>query len=164
MFKINEIVVYIRDVCRITEIDKETEYYTLVPIDDQSLTLRIPFDNEKLRGLISKKEVEKIINMIPEIDLIEFKNDKMVENEYKKLLYSNEHINLIKIIKTTRLRNQDRIDNNKKTSEKDSTFFKLAEKLLYNEFGSVLGKTYEETQQYVLDKVTKIKNEKSNDK
>lgn len=160
MYKINDAVVYIRNVCKILEVDKKTKYYTLKPIDDKSLTIKIPFDNDKIRGLISKEEVEAIINKIPQIELIDFKNDKMVENEYKRLLYSNDHENLIKIIKTTHLRNQDRIDNNKKASEKDSNFFKLAEKLLYNEFAVVLGKTYDETKEYVTNEVNKIKNKK----
>lgn len=114
MFKLNETVVYVRDVCKVTKVDEKKKYYTLAPIDDESLTIKIPFDNDKVRPLISKKEVEEIINQIPDIEVINLKNHKMVENEYKKLLNSNEHLNLIKIIKTARLRNQERIDNNKR--------------------------------------------------
>ena len=157
MFKVNDIVVYVSDVCKITNLNNATKYYTLKPIDDKSLVIKIPFDNDRVRGLISKKEVGKIIKQIPDVSLIEFKNPKMVENEYKKLLYSNEHLNLIKIIKTTHLRNKERVDNNKKKSEKDSTYFKLAEKLLYNEFAIVLNKTYDETKEYVTNEVLKIK-------
>lgn len=163
MYKVNDVVVYIRDVCKILEVDNKNKYYTLIPINDKSLTIKIPFNNDKIRGLISKKEVEAIIKKIPQIELIDFNNDKMVEHEYKKLLYSNEHENLIKIIKTTHLRNQDRIDNNKKISEKDSTFFNLAEKLLYNEFSVVLGKTYADTKNYVINEVNKINSKKSKD-
>lgn len=157
MFKVNDVVVYIRDVCKITSINNTTKYYTLKPIDDDSLTIKIPFDNDRVRGVISKKEVEDIIKEIPNVTLIEFKNPKMVENEYRKLLYSNDHLNLIKIIKTTHLRNKERVDNNKKKSEKDSNYFKLAEKLLYNEFAVVLNKTYDETKEYVINEVLKIK-------
>lgn len=157
MFKVNDIVVYVSDVCKVTSINNTTKYYTLKPIEDASLVIKIPFDNDRIRGLISKKEVDKIIKQIPDVNLIDFKNPKMVENEYKKLLYSNDHLNLIKIIKTTHLRNKERIDNNKKKSEKDSTYFKLAEKLLYNEFAFVLNKTYDETKEYVTNEVLKIK-------
>ena len=59
MFKVNDVVVYIRDVCKITSINNTTKYYTLKPIDDDSLTIKIPFDNDRVRGVISKKEVEK---------------------------------------------------------------------------------------------------------
>ncbi|MDD2409255.1 MAG: hypothetical protein PHD03_00830 [Bacilli bacterium] len=163
MHKVNDVVVYIRDVCKISEVDNKNKYYTLIPINDKSLTIKIPFNNDKVRGLISKKEVEAIIKKIPQIELIDFNNDKMVEHEYKKLLYSNEHENLIKIIKTTHLRNQDRINHNKKVSEKDSNYFNLAEKLLYNEFAAVLGKTYDETKDYVINEVNKINSKKSKD-
>ncbi|MDD3896181.1 MAG: hypothetical protein PHP49_04065 [Bacilli bacterium] len=160
MYKINDVVVYIRDVCKISDVDNKSKYYTLIPINDKSLTIKIPFNNDKVRGLITKKEVEAIIKKIPQIELIDFNNDKMVEHEYKKLLHSNEHENLIKIIKTTYLRNQDRINQNKKASEKDSSFFNIAEKLLYNEFAVVLGKTYDETKNFVINEVNKMNNKK----
>ncbi|MDD2238885.1 MAG: hypothetical protein PHH51_03290 [Bacilli bacterium] len=160
MYKINDVVVYIRDVCKISDVDNKSKYYTLIPINDKSLTIKIPFNNDKVRGLITKKEVEAIIKKIPQIELIDFNNDKMVEREYKKLLHSNEHENLIKIIKTTYLRNQDRINQNKKASEKDSSFFNIAEKLLYNEFAVVLGKTYDETKNFVINEVNKMNNKK----
>lgn len=160
MYKINDVVVYIRDVCKISDVDNKSKYYTLIPINDKSLTIKIPFNNDKVRRLITKKEVEAIIKKIPQIELIDFNNDKMVEHEYKKLLHSNEHENLIKIIKTTYLRNQDRINQNKKASEKDSSFFNIAEKLLYNEFAVVLGKTYDETKNFVINEVNKMNNKK----
>lgn len=157
MFKLNETVVYVRDVCKITKVDEKKEYYTLKPIEDESLIIRIPFDNDKIRPLISKKEVEEIINQIPEIEVLDLKNHKMLENKYKKLLNSDDHLNLVQIIKTTRLRNKERIESNKKTSERDNNYLNLAEKLLYNEFAAVLDMTFEETQKYIAEKVEEIK-------
>ena len=80
----------------------------------------------------------------------------MIETEYRKLLNSNKHDDLIKIIKTTYLRNKERIDNNKKTRDSDNTYFAQAETYLYNEFSIVLGLTYEETKNYVVKQVTEL--------
>jgi len=77
----------------------------------------------------------------------------MMEYEYKNLLSSGSHEDLVKIIKTTYLRNKERIDNKKKISDKDNRYFQLAEKYLYNEFSIVLGLTIEDTKEYVIDKV-----------
>lgn len=160
MFNIGDYVAYKRDICVIKSIKekyiKERDYYVLNPIDDDSLIIHIPKDDLKLvRKLITKEEVDKIIKQIPDIPIIEL-NDKMIENEYKNLLYSENHIDLIKIIKTTYLRNKAKIDNNKKVGEKDNYYFEKAERYLYNEFSIVLNKTIEETKQYIIDKLNNI--------
>ena len=82
-------------------------------------------------------------------------NDKLLENEYKKLLHEEGYDGLIKIIKTTYLRNCDRINNKKKISERDEIYFNMAEKYLYNEFAVSLGVTFEEAKKYVIEKVTR---------
>jgi len=158
MKEIGKYIVYRKDVCKIVGIKKNhinnKDYYLLVPIDDESLRMDVPIDNQfgYLRDLISKEEVEKIINRIPEIGIIE-SSEKMMEYEYKNLLSSGSHEDLVKIIKTTYLRNKERIDNKKKISDKDNRYFQLAEKYLYNEFSIVLGLTIEDTKEYVIDKV-----------
>ena len=115
----------------------------------------MPTDNRcgYIRPLVSKEEINKIISKIPMIPIIEC-NTKNIENEYKALLANNDHESLIKIIKTTYLRNKERIDNNKKIGDKDNEYFKKAEKYLYNEFGVVLNMNFDEVKKYIVDKIT----------
>lgn len=161
MYKIGDYVVYKRDVCLVKDIKENhfnnLDYYILVPISDKSLKIDVPTNNKMgfIRSLITKDEVENIINKIPRISVIDC-NDKLIENEYRLLMSSGNHEDLIKIIKTTYLRNKERIDNNKKIGDKDNTYFELAEKYLYNEFSIVLNMNYEDTKKYVIDKVVKI--------
>ena len=161
MFKENDIVVYKREVCRVKEIKLNSmnnkEYYVLVPVNDESLIIDIPVDNKlgNLRKIIDKKEVEKIIKKIPNIEIASNINDKVLENEYKMLLNDGTHESLIKIIKTTYIRNKNRLESNRKIGEKDDAYFKKAENLLYTEFSYALGKNYNETKEYVLNKVEK---------
>lgn len=156
MKKVGEYVVYRKDVCKILEMKENyangKDYYRLVPIDDESLHVDIPIDNSYIRDLISKKEVERIIKEIPKIEVIQCE-DKLLEAEYKTLLNSNALENYIRIIKTTYLRNKEREVSKKKISDKDNHYFELAEKYLYNEFSIVLNKTFEETKEYVIEKV-----------
>ena len=79
-----------------------------------------------------------------------------------ELLKSGTYNDLIAIIKTTYLRNETRDKEKKKRSEKDTTYFNLAEKYLYTEFSVVLGKNYEDTKEYVISKVREISLEKEN--
>ena len=159
MHKINDYIIYKRQVCQIKDIIpkyyKDNDYFLLSPLSDNTLTIKVPIDNKEIRNIISKKEVDRIIDEIPSISSID-SDTKSLENIYKELLQSGTHEDLIKIIKTTYLRNKERIDNNKKTTDKDNYYFNLAEKYLYEEFSIVLNLTYEETKKYVTDKVSNL--------
>ena len=72
---------------------------------------------------------KEIIKKIPKIDIIKL-DDKLLEIEYKKLLNGSLE-DLIKIIKTTYLKNKERLDSKKKISDKDKTYFDKAKLLLY---------------------------------
>lgn len=163
MYKVNDYLVYGKDVCKVCEIEEKKfnneDYYLLRPIKDSSLKIEVPISNKtnKIRDLITKEELETIIKQIPNIPLIET-DEKFIEAEYKSLLTNPSHEDLIKIIKTTYLRNKMRLDNNKKTTDKDTKYFELAEEYLYNEFSVVLGYDYEQTKNYIINQVTKLEN------
>lgn len=161
MYKIGEYVVYKKDVCKIIDIRKNhfnnEDYYIMVPANDSSLKIDIPTANRCnfIRDIISKEEVLKLIRKIPTISLIKI-DDKLLEQEYKALISNGNHEDLIKIIKTTYLRNKDKIENKKKISEKDNHYFEQAEKYLYSEFSVALNMSYEDTKQFVIDEVLKL--------
>ncbi len=156
MYKINDYIVYRHDVCKIKKIKKikDKDYYVISPIDDNSLIINTPVDNKMgyIRDILSKEEAKKIIDSIKDIKAVDSINEKNVEATYKELLNSYSYENLIKIIKTTYERNNNRLINNKKISEKDDTYFKLAEKYLYNELAISLNTTSEEIKDYIINK------------
>ena len=71
-------------------------------------------------------------------------------------MHSGTYEDLIKIIKTTYLRNEDRINNKKKISEIDNEYFNKAESYLYNEFSVVLNLSFSETKEYVIKSVSSL--------
>ena len=154
MYQKNDLIVYKKDVCKIIDIKEidNYKYLFLVPINDTSLKIQVPINNRDIRKLISKEEVNKIINKMPSIEIIK-NNNRLLENEYRNLLKEGSYESLIKIIKTTYLRNKERIDNNKKKQEKDDYYFNLAEKYLYTEFSFALGMNFNDTKNYVIKKV-----------
>ncbi len=162
MYKENDYLVYKRDVCRVKEIRKNKmnglDYYMLVPIDDDSLIIDVPVDNRMgyIRNIIEKEAAEKLINNIPNIEPLKNIEDRYIENAYKDLIYKGTQEDLIKIIKTSYLRNQDRINNKKKISDKDTNYFNKAEKYLYNELSVALNMTFEETKEFVINKVEEL--------
>lgn len=156
MYSVGDYIMYFKDVCKIVDIKENyinnTDYYLLEKVNDNSLKLSIPINNKAIRNLLTKDEVLEIINNILKIDVITY-NEKTIENEYKRLLSTGKHEDLIKIIKTTYLRNKERLDNKKKISDKDKSFFDLAEKYLYTEFSIVLNMTFDETKNFIINKV-----------
>lgn len=163
MYKKDEYVIYKHDVCKIKDIKENklvgTTYYVMTPIDDDSLIIDIPIENRMgyLRDIIPEEIAKEIINNISNIDPVKDLNDKHLETKYKELLNTGKHEDLIKIIKTTYLRNEKRINNKKKISEKDNTFFKLAEKYLYNELAISLNMSVEEVKNYIFEIISNQK-------
>ena len=156
MYKIDDYVVYRHDVCKIKDIRENKltgkTYYVMTPLDDESLIIDIPTEDKMgfLRNIISKEDAEKLINNISSIGPLNGIRDKDLVFLYKELINTGTHENLIKIIKTTYLRNEDRLNNKRKISEKDNTYFKLAEKYLYNELSISLGMTVDEVKNYII--------------
>lgn len=162
MYKINDYVVYKKDVCKVKEIRSNklngNKYYILIPIDDESLIIEVPVENRMgyLRDLLSKEDADSLIDSISKIKPLDNIDDKYIEKTYKDLLYRGTHEDLIKIIKTTYLRNDERIKNNKKISEKDDNYFNQAERYLYNELSIVYNMNFEETKNYIIKRVQEV--------
>lgn len=160
MYKKGDYVVYNHDVCLIKYIKENktngVTYYVMNPIDDYSLTVKIPIDNKTglLRNIISSKEAKKIIKQIATISPIDEINEKNLEFKYKELLNVGDYESLIKIIKTTYLRNEFRAHNKMRISDKDNTYFNLAEKYLYNELAISLNMTVDEVKEYIIRNVS----------
>jgi len=159
MFNIGDYVIYKHEVCIIKEIKKgrnDKDYYTLRPIDDDTLKIELPVDfaNKSIKELITKKKALELIKNIPNIEVIKI-DTKLLDDVYKNLLSENTHESLIRIIKTTYLRNKERIENKRKTSDKDEYYFNLAEKYLYNELSIALDKTFDETKEYIIKELEK---------
>jgi len=160
MYKIGDFVVYNKNICKIVDIKEKhlnnEDYYIMIPVYDKSLKIDVPTSNKSgsIKSILSKKEVLNLIKRIPEIEPIK-KSDKLLEQEYKKLLFTNNHEDLIKIIKTVHLRNQQRKKNKKKLSDKDNYYLNQSEKYLYNEFSIVLELNFEETKSFITKEVAK---------
>lgn len=163
MFQIGDYVVYKRDVCKVHNIKKNhyqgKDYYVLHPVDDDSLTIDVPMENKcgLLRSVISKKEAEEFVRKIPEIPIISVQ-ERAIENEYKNLMRSNDIVDLIKIIKTSYLRNDSRRENGKRLSEIDENYLKRAEQILYNELSISLGMPFDDVKKYIIKTIIELTN------
>ena len=160
MFNVNDYLVYKRDVCQVKEIKEinNEEYYALMPLRDKSLSILVPTNNKMgyIRKIISKEEAEELINSILDVDVLDNMDDKYIDKTYKELINNGNLKDLIRIIKTAYLRNENRLKSNKKVSDKDKSYFDMAEEYLYTEMSIALGKSYEDTKNYVISSVDKL--------
>ena len=161
MFKIGETVIHMRDVCRIDELVKNyrdgEDYYRLSTIDDQGLTIYTPVSNTRnvMRKIMSKQAAKDLIKKIPSIKPLET-DGRSLAVEYKDLLNRGTHEDCIKIIKTAYGRNALRIKENKKGSENDKIYFRLAENVLYAEIAVALGMSVKQAREYVVEQVSSM--------
>lgn len=148
-------IIYERDVCIIEEVMKKyikgIDYFILRPLNDKTLKISVPVTSKMLRNVISFDEANELINNMKNIDVL--KDEKQMENEYKRLLDTRDLNDLVKIIKTTYLRNKERIDNKKKISEKDDNYFNKAEDYLYTELSVALNMKKSELKKYIIEKL-----------
>ena len=82
MFKVNDYVIYKRDVCIILEekLISNYEYFVLQSTIDDSLKINIPknMSSKLLRHLNTKEDIEKLISKIKTIPLLDV-NSKNIE-------------------------------------------------------------------------------------
>ena len=150
--KVNDLILYKRDVCKIKSILKnyyhQKDYYELVPINDSSLSLKIPVDNPSLKTIMSKKEAMDIVNKFKDVPLLD--DVKGLENKYKELLKTDDVIDLVRVIKTTYNRNAIRSKNGKKIGDIDNRYFESAEKYFYTLLSAALDEKPEDIKKKVL--------------
>ncbi len=167
-YNIDEIVVYgTTGVCRIdgiTEKDfgnKKGNYYVLKPLYQNSSTVFVPVDNEKLvnkfRKVLSATDIYALIEAMKEETDVWIENETERKNAYREIISSGDRRELVRLIKTLYLHQQEQLKNGKKLHLSDERFMKEAEKLLYDEFAAVLNIKQEQVLPLIMERIQKNK-------
>ena len=162
MYKINDVCVYKRDVCKVVGKQKSPlngeMCYILVPYyqADGTIKMQVPVSNKSgnIRDILTKKEIDKLIKETPDIASLPSKPANM-KSQYTSLLKGTEITDLICIMKTSYGRNKVRQDQNKKAASVDDEYLKKAEKYLFEEMSVALGKSVEDAKKYFEKAVAK---------
>ena len=166
MFKINDYIVYgPMSVCKIIDIIEEENpyiglksYYVIQPVySDKSTIIKIPVDSKKvfMRHLISQREVLSIIESIPNLKVLDINNDKQRSQQFKSIIKSSICSDLAQLIKSININEQEKLTTKKKLSKIDEDFKKTAEKLINEEFATVLNIPVEEVSSFILNHLPK---------
>lgn len=161
MFKVGEIIVHGRDICKVTNVVKNyregQDYYKLASLGNEGLTIYSPTANARgmARKIASKAAIKDLIKNIPSINPLESEGGALAA-EYKALLGSGTHEDLICIIKTAHRRNQSNARDQKKLNENDKVYLRQAEAMLYSEVAATLDVPYDEAKDYIVNQVSTI--------
>ena len=166
MFKENDMVVYgSHGVCKIvgtTEKDFNKEkkmYFVLRPVNNNSSTFFVPYDNEKLiskmRKILSAEEINRLIDSMPNEKANWIDNENERKEKYRSIISEGDHIELIKMIKAIFIEKKERALNKKRLHASDERFLKDAEQLLYGEFQYVLNLSDDQLMTYIFDRIEK---------
>ncbi len=166
MFQKDDYVIYgSNGVCMIKDvgpldlpgIPKEQIYYTLIPYYTKDSQIFTPVDSHKvvMRSLICKEDIMRLIDEIPDIELLWIADEKQRESKYKETLRKCDCRELIRIIKTIYKRMQQRSAEGKKMTASDEKYFHLAQESLYGEFAITLGMERDQIRDFISGKVRK---------
>ncbi|MBQ7774547.1 MAG: CarD family transcriptional regulator [Lachnospiraceae bacterium] len=135
----------------ISGVDKAKKYYILKPKYVTASTVYVPVDSAatSMRTVLTKEEAQNLINSIPEIPVLDIKNEKLVEQDYKTCMKSNCCNEWVKLIKTIYERKQKRVQAGRKETAVDSKYFKIAEDNLYGELAVALDMERTEVCDYI---------------
>ncbi len=165
MFEIGEYVVYgNKGVCQVKDIthidmagaDKERLYYVLDPVCDSNGRVYAPTDNSKIamRRMISKEEAGRLIEELPQIELLWVPDDKQRETKYKEAMRTCDYRAWVSIVKTLYLRKKERIAQGKKVTTLDERYMRAAENELFSELSLTLGIPREDMEHYIKEKLS----------
>lgn len=166
MFNKGEYIVHSRKgVCKVEDVthididgaDKNKLYYVLIPMKNQESKVFYPTDNDKviMRNILTKEQVEEIVNSMEDIEPIWIDNEKQRELIYREAISSCDCQKLVAIIKTLYNRGKTRLENGKKITFVDERYMKEAKDVLYDEFAIALNMDKNKVEQYIIENINK---------
>ena len=149
MIKVNDTVLYgSHGVCKVAETvvrrmgGREMEYFLLKPVFERSSSIYVPMQNEalvsKMKRILSAEEIFEMIRSMPDEELLWIENENERRRIFQEILNSGDREQLVRLIKTLYLRQQNRLEQQKNLLMSDEKFLKDAERILYEEFAYVL--------------------------
>lgn len=130
-------------VCKVVEIKEmalsgrgsERLYYILAPVYSTKSQVVTPVQSDKarLRDIRPKEELEKLYDIVPELDVIEVDNDRKRTEAYKERVACFEPLELARVVKTVYSRRLSRLKEGKKVMAQDEKMLEIAGRKLFEE-------------------------------
>ena len=165
MFQPGELVVYgTTGVCRVEGItrpnlsgpDRNKTYYLLKPLYQDGV-IYAPVENAKvpMRPVISAKEAEALIDLIPTIKAEVFRGPTLqaLAQHYQSAVRTSDCKELVELMMSIYAKRRQAEAQNRRLGMVDERYMKQAERLLHGELSVALGIPLEEVQPYIARRV-----------
>ncbi|MEH7379464.1 CarD family transcriptional regulator [Bacillus sp. JJ1533] len=147
MFNIGDLVIYSNmGICRIDDICEKTysgitrKYYIMSPIEDSTLTIQNPVDNDRIlmKGIIGKSESEEILDSfkLPGVQWID--NGSERHKKYSEIVSSGDRKEISGVLNTIMSKKYEFELIDKKLSEHDRRLLLHIQKILFKELAITL--------------------------
>lgn len=136
-------------------IDSHKLFYLLRPVSSKTSTVYIAVDNKtpSFRKILSKEEALQLVESVPNIGFLCITDDKSGEAVYKESLHKNDIVELVKIIKTSYLRRQERLKQGRKVVAVDDKYYRMACDYLFSELSVCLEVDKQEIENSVISRL-----------
>lgn len=164
MFSVGEHIIYgIEGVCRVEEVgrlrvaglDKNRDYYRLTPYYHGG-TIYTPVDGRAvMRPVISRQKLEALLPRLSELDVLpDIPTDSRSAGEYYRgILAGHDCERLLRLCKSLYQKQKQLAAARRSISATELRNWKMAEEMLYGEFGFVLGIKPAEVKTYLHQKL-----------
>ena len=147
-------------ICQISDISEmdfgdynPKKYYKLKPVYDVHSTSYLPVDspevNSKLRRLITKEELDEVIDDAEKVDIDWIENGKQRAERFSEILSGGDRVEALWLVKTLSLHKAEVEAQSRKFYASDARILAAAEKLVCEEFAFVLGCSKNEVIPYI---------------
>ncbi len=149
MFSIGEFVVYgAEGVCRVADIEELDltgelrNYYVLAPESDRSSKIFVPTENSTLTNRISamltETEIRELIADFSEGEPVWADSTNLRKARYHEIVNSGDRKRIIRLVRELRERHGAIKGSGHRFSLTDEHYYKLAQRILFDEFSRVI--------------------------
>lgn len=140
----------------ISGVDKEREYYILKPVYSPGSTVYVPISSgeESLRKVLSHEEAERLLDEVPLLSPLVVENDKLLEQEYRSCMKTNNCKEWARMLKTICFRRQKRLEEGRKQTAVDAKYFRLVCENLYGELAVSLSMGKNKVEDWFMERIT----------
>lgn len=165
-YDIGEHIVYCsKEICLINSIVKkcfdgvnEEDYFQLIPIDTRNSSYYIPCNKceNKIRPLLTKEEIYKLIDEMPNISAEWCEDKNTRKNLFNAVLKGNDYHRIIAMIHSIHVQREHQISSGKKLLAADERAMNEAEHIVHREFAFVLDINENEVKDFIRERLEKV--------
>ncbi len=167
MYNVNDTVLYgkqgvcvIKDIVRENFSGKPLDYYYLKPAYNESTVIYVPVENKELVGkmkkVLSSDEINDLIKDVKKRKPIWYDNEKERKEKFNAIITGGDRKEILQLINALYINKQEREAMGKKMYAGDEKLMREAEKLIYEEFATVLNIKPDKVVDYIVKKFEEV--------